>query len=44
MSQAGSEPEWDVYTGLLFVAAASMVIGCVLLTLELAKYGFSTGA
>ena len=41
MSPAASEPEWDVYTGLLFVSAASMLIGCILLTLELAEYGFS---
>lgn len=40
MSQAASEPEWDIYTGLLFVSAASMVIGCILLALELKKYGF----
>ena len=41
MSQAASEPEWDIYTGLLFVSAASMVIGCLLLVLELAKYDFA---
>ena len=41
MSQAASEPEWDVYTGLLFVSAASLLIGCILLILELGKYGYS---
>lgn len=41
MSQANYEPEWDIYTGLLFVSAASMLIGCLLLAAELAKYDFS---
>ena len=41
MSQASSEPEWDIYTGLLFVSAASMVVGCLLLVFELMKYDFT---
>lgn len=31
-------PTPDVYVGLLFVAAASLLIGCIFLMLELNKY------
>lgn len=41
MSQANSDQEWDIYTGLLFVSAASMLIACALLVLEMWKYGWS---
>ena len=40
MSQANSEPDWNIYTALVMVSCASLLIGCVLLYLELSKYGF----
>lgn len=41
MSQANSEPEWDIYTGLLFVSASAMLIACAFLALEMGKYGWA---
>lgn len=41
MSQANSEPEWDIYTGLLFVSAVAMLLACLLLSFELSKYGWA---
>jgi hypothetical protein len=37
----GSEPQVDIYTGLLLVAASSLFIGCLLLWFELSKYDFT---
>lgn len=41
MSQANSDNEWDVYTGLLFISAAAMLTACGLLALELSRYGWA---
>ncbi len=38
----GPPPEADIYVGLLFVAAASLLTGVIFLWLELSKYGFET--
>jgi hypothetical protein len=37
----GPPPAPDVYVGLLFVAVASLVVGCILLALELNAYEWS---
>ncbi|MBX3439692.1 MAG: hypothetical protein KF861_19540 [Planctomycetaceae bacterium] len=39
-SKGGAEPQPDIYVGLLFAAAASLVTGIVFLVLELLKYDF----
>ena len=38
---SASEPQIDIYTGLLLVAASSLFIGCLLLALELGKYDWT---
>jgi len=40
-SKGAAEPEPDVYTGLLFVAVASLITGCIFLALELNKYDWT---
>jgi len=46
MSPQGSEkkskssPAPDVYVGLLFVAVAALITGCIFLYFELEKYGW----
>ena len=34
----GGTPVPDIYVGLLFVAAASLLTGCIFLAMELNKY------
>ncbi len=36
-----SDPQPDVYTGLLFVSVAALITGCVFLILELNNYGWA---
>jgi hypothetical protein len=38
---SASDPQPDIYTGLLLVAASSLFIGCLLLWFELARYDFT---
>jgi hypothetical protein len=41
MSKPSSEsPQPDIYVGLLFVAVAALITGCVFLALELNEYGW----
>lgn len=42
MSQPNSDgsPQPDIYVGLLFVAVAALVAGCVFLALELNEYAW----
>jgi len=35
---SGERPPADVYVGILFVAVAALVAGCIFLALELNKY------
>ena len=37
---SGPAPEPDIYVGLLFVAVAALIVGCIFLALELNKYGW----
>jgi hypothetical protein len=39
-TSSGASPAPDVYVGLLFVAVAALVAGCIFLALELEKYGW----
>lgn len=39
----GEDPAPDVYVGLLFVAVASLITGCIFLVLELNSYGWQFG-
>lgn len=41
MSQS-SEQEWNVYTALVMLSCGALLTGCVLLYLELGKYGFAS--
>ncbi len=36
----GESPAPDIYVGLLFVAVASLLTGCIFLALELNSYGW----
>ncbi|MDA7503981.1 hypothetical protein N8553_03260 [bacterium] len=36
----GEDPAPDVYVGLLFVAVASLLVGCGFLILEISSYGW----
>jgi hypothetical protein len=36
----GPAPQPDIYVGLLFVAVAALITGCIFLALELNKYGW----
>lgn len=36
----GEDPAPDIYVGLLFVAVASLITGCIFLVLELNSYGW----
>ena len=40
---SGASPAPDVYVGLLFVAVAALITGCIFLALELEKYGWQAG-
>lgn len=37
-SNKNDQPAPDIYVGLLFVAAAALVTGCIFLVMELNKY------
>lgn len=37
-SKKKSAPAPDIYTGLLFVAAAALITGCAFLVMELGRY------
>ena len=39
----GGSPAPDIYVGLLFVAVAALVAGCVFLAMELGKYNWQLG-
>lgn len=39
-SSATEDPTPDVYVGLLFVAVAALITGCIFLALELNTYGW----
>ncbi len=36
--QTSSDPQPDIYVGLLFVAVAALITGCIFLALELNEY------
>lgn len=42
MSRPGSDnsPQPDIYVGLLFVAVAALITGCIFLALELNRYNW----
>ena len=42
MSQAGSEKDWNIYTALAMVSCAALLLACVLLYMEVQKYGFAS--
>ncbi len=37
---SGASPAPDVYVGLLFVAVAALIAGCIFLAMELNEYGW----
>ena len=39
-SSSGASPAPDIYVGLLFVAVAALITGCIFLAMELEKYGW----
>ncbi len=39
-SSSGASPAPDVYVGLLSIAVAALIIGCIFLVWELDKYGW----
>jgi hypothetical protein len=36
----GPSPDPDIYVGLLFVAVASLLTGCIFLVMELGRYNW----
>jgi hypothetical protein len=38
---SNSPPQPDIYVGLLFVAVASLITGCIFLALELNEYNWT---